>query len=97
MNKAQESRPGHESKDAVNLDLNSTVPNSSDIFPAHAGLVAGCYVAVVQVRGTGVAPKYRRRVLFNLPSAQRAVDRAHMAGLDASIILCQLIPASGDA
>lgn len=95
MSKAKKSRPGHESKAAVNLD-NTTVSNSVDNFPDHTGLVAGCYVAVVQVRGTDLAPKYRRRVLFNLPSAQRAVDRATAAGLDASIVLCQLIPAGGD-
>lgn len=96
MSQAQESRPGDESKAAVNL-TNTSVPNTTDIYPDHSGLVAGCYVAVVQVRGTGDAPKYRRRVLFNLPSAQRAIDRATAAGLDASIILCQLIPAGGDA
>lgn len=95
MSQAQEKAPGSESKGLVNL-LNTSVSNSSDIYPDHTGLVAGCYVAVVQVRGTDLAPKYRRRVLFNLPSAQRAVDRAHMAGLDASVILCQLIPAGGD-
>lgn len=95
MSQTQESRPGHESKAAVNLDSTS-VPNRADIYPEHHGLVAGCYVAVVQVRGTDLAPKYRRRVLFNLPSAQRAVDRAAAAGLDASIVLCQLIPAGGD-
>lgn len=96
MSHAQESRPGA-NRAAVNLDSGTSVPNNTDNYPAHAGLVAGCYVAVVQVRGTDTAPKYRRRVLFNLPSAQRAVDRAHMAGLDASIILCQLIPVGGDA
>lgn len=95
MTENKKSRPGHESKAAVNLD-STTVSATADIYPAHAGLVAGCYVAVVQVRGTDLAPKYRRRVLFNLPSAQRAVDRATAAGLDASVILCQLIPAGGD-
>lgn len=95
MTKAKKIRPGHESKADVNL-LSTSVPNSADIYPNHTGLVAGCYVAVVQVRGTDLAPKYRRRVLFNLPSAQRAVDRATAAGLDASVILCQLIPAGGD-
>jgi hypothetical protein len=41
------------------------------------------------------AGKYRRRVYFNLPSAQRAADRAIMAGHSAHIILCQLMPVGG--
>ncbi|PYI39800.1 hypothetical protein CVS30_03835 [Arthrobacter psychrolactophilus] len=95
MSQTQEKAPGDESKGHVKLD-NTIVSKAADIYPDHKGLVAGCYVAVVQVRGTDAAPKYRRRVLFNLPSAQRAVDRATAAGLDASVILCQLIPAGGD-
>lgn len=95
MAQTQESRPGHESKAAVNLD-NTSVPNPADIYPDHPGLVAGCYVAVVQVRGTDSAPKYRRHVYFGLAAAQRTIDRATAAGLDASIVLCQLIPAGGD-
>lgn len=95
MSRAEKSRPGHESKAAVNL-LNTSVSNSSDIYPDHTGLVAGCYVAVVQVRGTDLAPKYRRHVYFGLAAAQKTVDRATAANLDASIVLCQLIPAGGD-
>ena len=96
MNRAEKSRPGHESKAAVNLDSTS-VSNSADIYPDHRALIDHVHVVVVQIRGTDAAPRYRRRVLFNLPAAQKAVDRAHMAGLDASVILCQLIPAGGDA
>ena len=65
------------------------------LSPAHDGLVAGIYVAVVQIRGDHTPKRFRKRVYFNLPSAQRAIDRATMAGLDASIILCQLTPVSG--
>ncbi|GAA3681895.1 hypothetical protein GCM10023081_19980 [Arthrobacter ginkgonis] len=67
--------------------------DSVSTLPDHAGLVAGCYVAIVQIRprpGDDFR-RYRRRVLFSLESAQRAVDRAHMEGLDASIVLCQLV------
>ncbi|WAJ32217.1 hypothetical protein OUO20_13720 [Arthrobacter sp. FX8] len=39
--------------------------------------------------------RHRRRVYFNLPSAQRAADRAIMAGHPAHVILCQLMPVSG--
>jgi len=65
------------------------------LAPSHDGLVAGVYVAVVQIKGDHAPARYRRRAYWNLPSAQRAVDRAHMDGLDASVVLCQLIPVSG--
>lgn len=94
MSQAKKSRPGA-NRAAVDLD-NASVPNTADIYPAHAGLVSGVYVAVVQMRGTDLAPRYRRRVYWNLPAANRAVSRATMSGLDASIILCQLMPAGGD-
>jgi hypothetical protein len=60
---------------------------------AAAALVNGVHVVVVET----TAGKYRRRVYFNLPSAQRAVDRAIMAGHPAHVILCQLQPATGGA
>lgn len=67
------------------------------VAPDHTGLISNVHVIVVQIRGSDAAPRYRRRVLFNLPAAQRAVDRATMNGLDASVILCQLIPVSGES
>ena len=72
-------------------------PLASDpiLSPAHDGLVHGVYVAVVQIKGTNLEPRYRRRVYWNLPAANRAIARATMAGLDASIVLCQLAPVSG--
>ncbi|WPU08088.1 hypothetical protein [Pseudarthrobacter oxydans] len=41
--------------------------------------------------------KHRRRVFLSLDSAQRAADRAIMAGHPATLILCQLMPVSGGA
>ena len=73
-------------------DIPSLADTSHGIDPT--GLVAGVYVAVVEVRGEHVPPRYRRRVFFNLPSAQRAMDRAVMDGLEAHVVLCQLMPAS---
>ncbi len=73
------------------------VEESPPTLPDHAGLVHGCYVAVVEVRGTHAEPHYTRHVLFSLKAAQRRIDRATAAGLDASIVLCQLIPAGGDS
>lgn len=65
-------------------------------LPEHAGLVHGVYVAVIQIRGTDIEPRYRRRVYMNLPAANRAIARARMDGLDASIVLCELSPVEGD-
>lgn len=58
-----------------------------------AELVAGVHVVVVET----TAGKYRRRVYFNLPGAQKAADRAIAAGHEAQIVLCQLTPSAGDA
>ncbi|GAA1363041.1 hypothetical protein GCM10009596_23510 [Arthrobacter rhombi] len=55
-------------------------------------LIDGVHVVLAQVRSDSQEPRYRRTVYWNLPAAQRAVDRAHMAGKDAHIILCQLRP-----
>ncbi|XAS63113.1 hypothetical protein VUN84_12445 [Micrococcaceae bacterium Sec5.8] len=43
------------------------------------------------------AGHHRRRVYLALDSAQRAADRAIMAGHSAHVILCQLTPVSGGA
>lgn len=59
--------------------------------PAGEAQVSGVYVAVVEASGG----KYRRRVYFNLPGAQKAADRAAAAGHDAQIVLCQLVPVVG--
>lgn len=41
---------------------------------------------------TAGAEHVRRRVLFSLPSAQAAVERAHARGQDAQIVLVRLAP-----
>ena len=52
-------------------------------------LLEGVHVVVVETTES----KYRRRVYFSLPGAQKAADRAIMAGHAAHIILCTLQPA----
>ena len=37
----------------------------------------------------------RRHVFFNLPAAERAVDRAHSRGDDAVLVLVRLVPVAG--
>ena len=89
MTQAQEKAPGGESKGLVNL-ADSSVPAADDKALA-VYLLTGVHVVVVST-GHG---KHRRRVYFNLPSAQRAADRAIMAGHPAQLILCQLVPVQG--
>ena len=60
---------------------------------AAAALLTGVHVVVVET----AAGLHRRRVYFNLPSAQQAADRAIMAGHSAKVILCKLMPVSGGA
>lgn len=91
MTQTQEKAPGGESKGLVNL-AKTSIPAALDTTTA-AALVTGVHVVVVET----LAGKYRRRVYFNLPSAQRAADRAIEAGHSAHLILCQLLPVSGGA
>lgn len=56
-----------------------------------AAQLTGVHVVVVEPQ----QGKYRRRVYFNLPGAQKAADRAIMAGHPAHVILCQLVPVAG--
>ena len=56
---------------------------------AQAALTVDDKHALVVVSTTGTA-HVRRRVLFSLPSAQAAVDRAHARGQTAQIVLVRL-------
>lgn len=81
---------------AANQGHSEKLSSDTSILPEHAGLVHGVYVAVIQIRGTNVEPRYRRRVYMNLPAANKAIARARMDGLDASIVLCELAPVDGE-
>ncbi|WP_432244806.1 hypothetical protein ACRB8A_12440 [Arthrobacter sp. G.S.26] len=91
MTETQEKAPGGESKGLENL-ANKIIPASIDGATATA-LVTGVHVVVVET----AAGKYRRRVYLSLNSAQRATDRAIMAGHPTHLILCQLMPVTGGA
>lgn len=54
--------------------------------------VDNIHVVVVEVDKPD-SVHYRRRTYFNLPSAQRAIDRATERGQSAKLILCKLVPA----
>lgn len=92
MIQIQEKAPGGESKGLVNLATTS-IPATIDQATANA-LVTGVHVVLVET----AAGKYRRRVYLSLDSAQKAADRAIMAGHPARLTLCQLIAVpAGDA
>lgn len=80
---------------AGNQGHSEKLSSDDSILPEHAGLVHGVYVAVIQIRGTDIEPRYRRRVFLNLPAANRAIARARMNDLDCSIVLCELTPVNG--
>lgn len=90
MTQTQESRPGHESKAAVNLATKS-IPAAPDYYTEAAAHVIGAFVAVVESsHGTP-----RRRVFLTLAAAEKAILRARMAGHRANVVLCNLLPVSG--
>lgn len=66
-------------------------PNTPADLPEPAHLLEGVYVVLVAHHTAGEL-RTRRRVFFNLPAAQRAVDRATMRGQHAAVIMCRLNP-----
>ena len=62
--------------------------NPQDSTTRHAQQVRGCFVLVVETPGD----RYRRRTFLTLAAAERAVDRARLAGHASSVLLCRLVP-----
>lgn len=92
MTQTRESRPA--GNQAAEMFSGGNTPSlSAGLDRTAAALVTGVHVVVVET----TAGRYRRRVYFNLPGAQRAADRAAMAGHPAAVILCQLMPVTGGA
>lgn len=60
-------------------------------LPHAADLLEGVHVLVVAVDHPD-GPRYRRRFMLSLDSAQKAADRAVMRGHRASIILARVAP-----
>lgn len=91
MVQAKESRPGGETKAAVNLIDSNIVSAAADKHSEAVIALNGVHIVVVTTK----AGRSRRRAFFTLAGAQAAVDRATMAGSCASIVLCQLVPVGG--
>lgn len=102
MSRGQEKTPGENSPGVRKENQKVTTPNDSSIPSQGKGRevfeaeLSGCYVVVAQIKSPGPEPRYRRRFYANLPSAQRAVDRAVMQGKDAHLILARLTVVGGD-
>ncbi len=79
---------------AGNARAAQNIRTHTSILPESAGYFAGVYVVLVDIPGHP-EPRYRRRCYWNLPAAQRAIDRATMHGRRATIQLCQLVPVTG--
>ena len=60
-------------------------------LPDAADLLEGVHVLVVAVDHPD-GPRYRRRFMLSLDSAQKAADRAVMRGHRASIVLARVAP-----
>ncbi|NQD42441.1 hypothetical protein [Glutamicibacter halophytocola] len=65
--------------------------------PAELPTMDGAYAVVVEcqpkLQGGHLPPRHRRRVYLSLAPAERAVERAHVAGLRAKLTLYRLVPA----
>ena len=61
--------------------------------PAELPTMNGVYAVVVECQGEHVPPRHRRRVYLSLAPAEKAVERAKLSGLRATLTLYQLVPA----
>lgn len=91
MTSAQKSRPGGNTRAAKSFAGDTTTLPAGIPADQATGLIDGAYVALVQTRLPGRTPRYRRRVFFTLPAAQRAVETAHSSGLDAHLRVARLV------
>lgn len=86
MTTTNEIRPGWETE--ADEDHGQAIASSVPAADRLAQYLDGVYAVVVQVGDD----RLRRRVYLNLPSAQRAADRARERGREATIALCELHP-----
>lgn len=72
----------------------SLAENEAD-FQAIGYQLNGIYIVVAEIQSPGPERRYRRRFYANLPSAQRAVDRARQDGRRAQLLIGQVTIVSG--
>lgn len=66
-------------------------PESAPILPDAADLLEGVHVLIVAVQEADRV-RYRRRFMYSLDAAEKAMNRAVMRGHRASIILARVAP-----
>lgn len=93
--------PGEPNTDVISKTLSArglqgeTTHSLTD--PAYfADLLNGVYIVVAEVRTADGDRRFRRRFYANLPSAQRAIDRAVMNGREAYLYIGQVTIVGGD-
>lgn len=80
---------GHSEQLSTNNISEPSLPDPVGETTARAA-VDGVYVAVVHTKTVDGNPRWSRRIFLTLQSAQKTVDRAHMRGQRAYVVLCQL-------
>lgn len=70
------------------LILHNWIADANGVLPDRVALVA-----MVETPGG----TYRRRVFLSLAAAQNALERAAERGLEARVLLCELVPVGGDS
>lgn len=69
-----------------------TNPNEPEL-PTMDGVYAVVVECQPKLQGDHVPPRHRRRVYLSLAPAEKAVERARVAGLRATLTLYRLTPA----
>lgn len=77
-------------------DDTSSLPDSVDNAAVFGQMLNGIYIVVAEIQ-CETGKRFRRRFYANLPSAQRAVDRAVMNGREAYLYLGKVSIIGGDA
>lgn len=81
-----------EEHNRVSRFTDSSIADNREFF---AQSLNGIYIVVAEIQCES-GKRYRRRFYANLPSAQRAVDRAVMNGREAHLLIGQVSIVDGD-
>lgn len=92
MSRARESRP-ELAFGAASKSFGGDTHSLPELDPN--GLVDGVHVVILHSRTASGGHRWTRRPYFNLPAAQRAVDRAAERGDRAYLVLCRLSVVTG--
>lgn len=86
----------HDKRRQADRSPGSSLAKNSESLQLIGQQLNGIYIVVAQIQSPGPVKRYRRRFYANLPSAQRALDRAVMQGRDAQLFIGRVHIVSGD-